>query len=126
MGQTSSTLMPAPMPREHARAQARCITFAIKDRAAQLQVRNTLLKAGAHVTPVIGRDYFWAIISAQQTGFVRDRSARAGLCAGRGRGTPGRGTETARIARPSGTVTARDYRPECFALRSNSAPAFRG
>lgn len=37
------------------------IAFAVPDRAAQLQVRQQLVDAGLNVTPVIDRDYFWAI-----------------------------------------------------------------
>lgn len=37
------------------------IAFAVKDRADQLAVRQALLDAGHQVTPVIDRDYFWAI-----------------------------------------------------------------
>ncbi len=33
----------------------------MKDRAAQLEVRKALVEAGLNVTPVIDRDYFWAI-----------------------------------------------------------------
>jgi glyoxalase family protein len=37
------------------------IAFAVEDRARQLEVRKALLDTGYHVTPVIDRDYFWAI-----------------------------------------------------------------
>jgi glyoxalase family protein len=37
------------------------IAFAVRDRAAQLAVRSALLDTGYQVTPVIDRDYFWAI-----------------------------------------------------------------
>ena len=37
------------------------IAFAVPDRAAQLEVRKALVDAGLAVTPVIDRDYFWAI-----------------------------------------------------------------
>lgn len=37
------------------------IAFAVEDRAAQLRVRNALLDTGYQVTPVIDRNYFWAI-----------------------------------------------------------------
>ncbi|GGA87659.1 dioxygenase [Brucella endophytica] len=37
------------------------IAFAVEDRAAQLEVRKALLDTGYQVTPVIDRDYFWAI-----------------------------------------------------------------
>ncbi len=72
----------APMAREGA-GSVHHIAFAVKDRAAQLQVRKALLDAGAHVTPVIDRDYFWAIyfrtpdgvlfeIATHEPGFARD------------------------------------------------------
>ena len=37
------------------------IAFAVPDRAAQLRVRQALIDTGYNVTPVIDRDYFWAI-----------------------------------------------------------------
>ena len=37
------------------------IAFAVENRAAQLEVRQALLDTGYQVTPVIDRDYFWAI-----------------------------------------------------------------
>ena len=37
------------------------IAFAVENRAAQLEVRKALVEAGLNVTPVIDRDYFWAI-----------------------------------------------------------------
>ncbi|WP_371055796.1 VOC family protein [Rhodosalinus sp. K401] len=37
------------------------IAFAVEDRAAQTEVRKSLLDTGYQVTPVIDRDYFWAI-----------------------------------------------------------------
>lgn len=37
------------------------IAFAVLDRSAQLEVRNALLDTGYQVTPVIDRNYFWAI-----------------------------------------------------------------
>lgn len=59
------------------------VAFAVESRATQLQVRKALLEAGAHVTPVIDRDYFWAIyfrtpdavlfeIATHEPGFARD------------------------------------------------------
>lgn len=72
----------APRAREGA-GSVHHVAFAVKDRAAQLEVRNTLLEAGANVTPVIDRDYFWAIyfrtadgvlfeIATHEPGFARD------------------------------------------------------
>jgi glyoxalase family protein len=37
------------------------IAFAVENRAQQLEVRKALLDTGFQVTPVIDRDYFWAI-----------------------------------------------------------------
>jgi glyoxalase family protein len=59
------------------------IAFAVKDRAAQLEVRKALLDTGYYVTPVIDRDYFWAIyfrtpggvlfeVATNEPGFDRD------------------------------------------------------
>jgi len=59
------------------------IAFAVEDRARQLEVRKALLDTGYQVTPVIDRDYFWAIyfrtpggvlfeIATNEPGFDRD------------------------------------------------------
>lgn len=59
------------------------IAFAVEDRAKQLEVRKALLDTGYHVTPVIDRDYFWAIyfrtpggvlfeVATHEPGFDRD------------------------------------------------------
>lgn len=59
------------------------IAFAVDDRAAQLAVRKALMDTGYQVTPVIDRDYFWAIyfrtpggvlfeIATNEPGFNRD------------------------------------------------------
>ena len=59
------------------------IAFAVEDRAAQLEVRQALMDTGYQVTPVIDRDYFWAIyfrtpggvlfeIATNEPGFDRD------------------------------------------------------
>ena len=37
------------------------IAFAVENRAKQLEVRKALIDTGFQVTPVIDRDYFWAI-----------------------------------------------------------------
>ncbi|MCV6594861.1 MAG: VOC family protein [Silicimonas sp.] len=37
------------------------IAFAVENRARQMEVREALLDTGYQVTPVIDRDYFWAI-----------------------------------------------------------------
>lgn len=62
------------------------IAFAVDDRAAQTRVREALAGAGYQVTPVIDRDYFWAIyfrtpggvlfeIATNEPGFARDEDA---------------------------------------------------
>jgi glyoxalase family protein len=59
------------------------VAFAVADRAAQLRVREALVQTGHQVTPVIDRDYFWAIyfrtpggvlfeVSTHEPGFARD------------------------------------------------------
>ncbi|WP_394152017.1 VOC family protein [Loktanella salsilacus] len=59
------------------------IAFAVENRAAQADVRAALLDTGYQVTPVIDRDYFWAIyfrtpggvlfeVATNEPGFDRD------------------------------------------------------
>jgi glyoxalase family protein len=59
------------------------VAFAVEDRAKQLEVRKALMDTGYQVTPVIDRDYFWAIyfrtpggvlfeIATNEPGFDRD------------------------------------------------------
>lgn len=59
------------------------VAFAVEDRAAQLRVRKALMDTGYNVTPVIDRDYFWAIyfrtpggvlfeVATNEPGFDRD------------------------------------------------------
>lgn len=59
------------------------IAFAVEDRAKQLEVRKALSDTGFQVTPVIDRDYFWAIyfrtpggvlfeVATNEPGFDRD------------------------------------------------------
>jgi len=59
------------------------VAFAVENRAAQLDVRKALMDTGYQVTPVIDRDYFWAIyfrtpggvlfeIATNEPGFTRD------------------------------------------------------
>jgi len=59
------------------------IAFSVENRARQLEVREALRDAGHQVTPVIDRDYFWAIyfrtpggvlfeIATNEPGFDRD------------------------------------------------------
>ena len=62
------------------------VAFAVEDRAAQLEVRKALLDTGYQVTPVIDRDYFWAIyfrtpggvlfeVATNEPGFDRDEDS---------------------------------------------------
>ncbi len=62
------------------------IAFSVDDRAAQLEVRKALMDTGYQVTPVIDRDYFWAIyfrtpggvlfeVATNEPGFDRDEDA---------------------------------------------------
>ena len=59
------------------------IAFAVENRVKQLEVRKALLDTGFQVTPVIDRDYFWAIyfrtpggvlfeVATNEPGFDRD------------------------------------------------------
>jgi glyoxalase family protein len=62
------------------------IAFAVENRARQLEVREALLDTGYQVTPVIDRDYFYAIyfrtpggvlfeVATNEPGFARDEDA---------------------------------------------------
>ncbi|KAA9006016.1 ring-cleaving dioxygenase [Histidinibacterium aquaticum] len=59
------------------------VAFAVENRARQLEVREALMDTGFQVTPVIDRDYFWAIyfrtpggvlfeVATNEPGFDRD------------------------------------------------------
>jgi glyoxalase family protein len=59
------------------------VAFSVENREKQLDVRKALMDTGYHVTPVIDRDYFWAIyfrtpggvlfeIATNEPGFDRD------------------------------------------------------
>lgn len=59
------------------------VAFAVENREKQLEVRKALLETGYQVTPVIDRDYFWAIyfrtpggvlfeVATNEPGFDRD------------------------------------------------------
>ncbi len=61
------------------------IAFAVENRARQLEVREALSEVGYQVTPVIDRDYFWAIyfrapggvlfeVATNEPGFDRDEN----------------------------------------------------
>ncbi len=62
------------------------VAFAVEDREAQLAVRQALIDTGQQITPVIDRDYFWAVyfrtpggvlfeIATNEPGFDRDEDA---------------------------------------------------
>jgi glyoxalase family protein len=62
------------------------IAFAVENRAEQLEVRKALMDTGYQVTPVIDRDYFWAIyfrtpggvlfeVATNEPGFDRDEDS---------------------------------------------------
>ncbi len=64
------------------------IAFAVENRTRQLEVRKALLDTGYQVTPVIDRDYFWAIyfrtpggvlfeVATNEPGFDRDEDTQA-------------------------------------------------
>ncbi len=76
------TIPSAGRPRQGA-GSVHHIAFAVENRARQLEVREALLDTGYQVTPVIDRDYFWAIyfrtpggvlfeIATNEPGFDRD------------------------------------------------------
>ena len=76
-------LPPAAPTADHGAGSVHHIAFAVEDRAAQLRVREALMDTGYQVTPVIDRDYFWAIyfrtpggvlfeIATNEPGFDRD------------------------------------------------------
>lgn len=75
--------LPSAGPADQGAGSVHHIAFAVEDRAAQLAVRQALLDTGYQVTPVIDRDYFWAIyfrtpggvlfeIATNEPGFDRD------------------------------------------------------
>jgi len=75
--------LPEIAPARQGAGSVHHIAFAVKDRADQLEVRKALVDTGYHVTPVIDRDYFWAIyfrtpggvlfeVSTNEPGFNRD------------------------------------------------------
>ena len=72
----------APAARQSA-GSVHHIAFSVDDRAAQQAVRTALAEQGFQVTPVIDRDYFWAIyfrtpggilfeVATNEPGFDRD------------------------------------------------------
>jgi glyoxalase family protein len=63
------------------------VAFAVDNREKQLEVRKALIDTGYNVTPVIDRDYFWAIyfrtpggvlfeVSTNEPGFQRDEDLK--------------------------------------------------
>jgi glyoxalase family protein len=75
--------MPNIAPARAGAGSVHHIAFSVPDRAAQLEVRKALLDTGYQVTPVIDRDYFWAIyfrtpggvlfeVATDEPGFTRD------------------------------------------------------
>lgn len=75
--------LPSAQPHQQGAGSVHHIAFSVDDRDAQLAVREQLTNAGMAVTPVIDRDYFWAIyfrapggvlfeIATNEPGFDRD------------------------------------------------------
>ena len=76
-------VLPGAAPARQGAGSVHHVAFAVENRAAQLEVRKALMDTGYHVTPVIDRDYFWAIyfrtpggvlfeIATNEPGFDRD------------------------------------------------------
>jgi glyoxalase family protein len=76
------TLPGAPLARAGS-GSVHHVAFAVDNREKQLEVRKALIDTGYQVTPVIDRDYFWAIyfrtpggvlfeVSTNEPGFARD------------------------------------------------------
>ncbi|WP_195818406.1 VOC family protein [Roseobacter sp. MH60115] len=75
--------LPEVAPAREGAGSVHHIAFSVDNRAAQLEVRKALLDTGYAVTPVIDRDYFWAIyfrtpggvlfeVATNEPGFDRD------------------------------------------------------
>lgn len=54
-------VLPSVDPADQGAGSVHHIAFSVENRARQLEVREALMDAGYKVTPVINRDYFWAI-----------------------------------------------------------------
>ncbi|MGI9389597.1 MAG: VOC family protein [Boseongicola sp.] len=54
-------ILPAVDTADQGAGSVHHIAFAVENRARQLEVREALIDTGYQVTPVIDRDYFWAI-----------------------------------------------------------------
>lgn len=90
-GNGADTIDLEELPSAHAAGQGagsvHHIAFAVNDRATQLEVRKALMDTGYQVTPVIDRDYFWAIyfrtpggilfeVATNEPGFDRDEDTK--------------------------------------------------
>jgi glyoxalase family protein len=75
--------LPVAAPASQGAGSVHHIAFAVENRARQLEVREALKDTGWQVTPVIDRDYFWAIyfrtpggvlfeVATSEPGFDRD------------------------------------------------------
>ncbi|MBP0438163.1 VOC family protein [Tianweitania sediminis] len=75
--------LPGAAPARLGAGSVHHIAFAVENRAKQLEVRKALADTGFQVTPVIDRDYFWAIyfrtpggvlfeVATNEPGFDRD------------------------------------------------------
>ncbi|MBV0913444.1 VOC family protein [Anianabacter salinae] len=75
--------LPGAKPADQGAGSVHHIAFAVENRAKQLEVRKALSDTGYQVTPVIDRDYFWAIyfrtpggvlfeVATNEPGFDRD------------------------------------------------------
>lgn len=86
-GNAANTIDIEELPNAHPAGQGagsvHHIAFAVENREAQLNVRRALQDTGYQVTPVIDRDYFWAIyfrapggilfeVATNEPGFARD------------------------------------------------------
>jgi glyoxalase family protein len=76
-------VLPEASPAQPGAGSVHHVAFAVANRAAQLEVRKALMDTGFQVTPVIDRDYFWAIyfrspggvlfeVATNEPGFDRD------------------------------------------------------
>lgn len=75
--------LPDAAPAEQGAGSVHHIAFAVETREKQLEVRKALVDTGYQVTPVIDRDYFWAVyfrtpggvlfeVATNEPGFDRD------------------------------------------------------
>jgi len=78
--------LPSATPAEQGAGSVHHLAFAVENRERQLEVREALMETGFQVTPVIDRDYFWAIyfrapggvlfeIATNEPGFDRDEDS---------------------------------------------------